>query len=108
MMAKKKKTSPFALGDKVASATLKNLPFVFFLGFLFLLYLGSVNSAQRRILRIQSLRKEVETLRREYNALESEISYNSKLSSVKEEAKKAPLNLRSRGERVHRIIVNDK
>ena len=106
-MAKKKKTPPFAIGDKVASATLKNLPFVLFLGVLFLLYLGSINSAQRRILRIEELRKEVEALRREYNALESEISYNSKLSNVKEEAKKAPLYLSSRGERVHRITLND-
>ncbi len=106
-MAKKKKTPPFAIGDKVASATLKNFPFVLFLGVLFLLYLGSISSAQRRILRIEELRKEVEALRREYNALKSEISYNSKLSSVKEEAGKAPLHLSSRGDRVYRIIVND-
>ncbi len=106
-MAKKKKTPPFAIGDKVASVTLKNLPFVLFLGLLLLLYLGSINSAQRRILRIEELRKEVEALRREYNALESEISYNSKLSRIKKEAGKAPLHLSSRGGRVHRIIVND-
>ncbi len=106
-MAKKKKTPPFAIGDKVASATLKNLPFVLFLGVLFLLYLGSINSAQRRILHIQELRKEVEALRREYNALESEISYNSKLSNVRGEAGKPPLNLRCRGERVYRITLND-
>ncbi len=99
-MAKKKKSSRFAIGDKVADATLKNLPFVFFVGGLVLLYLASISYAQKRIVHIQALKKEVELLRREYTALEAEISYKSIYSQVKKAV--APEKLRSNG---HRLVL---
>ncbi len=99
-MAKSKNKS-LAIGDKVATATLKNLPFVFFLGALLLLYLATISYAQKQIVRIQSLKKEVESLRREYHALEAEISYKSIYSQVKKEV--AAQKLRSSARRLVRV-----
>lgn len=85
-MAKKTKSpgTSLALGSLSARWILHNLPFVLFLGFLATIYIANAHLAERQVRGIQDLQKEVKELRREYNALQSELMTKSKLSEVGE------------------------
>lgn len=82
-MAKKKTLRDYtALGSISAELVLKNLPFVFFLGFLAVVYIANTHFAEKRMREILELQKEVKDLKREYNSLQSEIMFNSRFSEV--------------------------
>ncbi|RMG82706.1 MAG: hypothetical protein D6714_10950 [Bacteroidetes bacterium] len=83
-MAKKLKISGLSPGWGSFSARwlLHNLPFVFFLSFLATIYIANAHLAERQVRNIQRLQREVKELRREYNALQSELMTKSKLSEV--------------------------
>jgi len=85
-MAKKTKISGTSLawGNLSARWILENLPFVLFLGFLATIYIANAHLAERQVRNIQNLQKEVKELRRQCNALQSELMTKSKLSEVGE------------------------
>ena len=85
-MAKKTKIqgNSLALGNLSARWVLHNLPFVLFLGFLAVIYIANAHLAERQVRNIQNLQDDVKELRRQYNALQSELMTKSKLSEVGE------------------------
>ena len=83
-MAKKLNISGTSLGLGNISARwiFQNLPFVLFLGFLATIYIANAHLAERQVRTIQNMQKDVKELRRENNALKSELMTKSKLSEV--------------------------
>lgn len=91
-MAKKKGIkSYFELGYLTSDLVLKNLPFVFFFGFLGTIYIANAHYAERNVREIQVLQKELKELRWYYMSLQSENMYNSKQSVVTGKVKKEGL-----------------
>ncbi len=65
---------------------LKNLPFILFLSFLGVLYIGNGYSAIGTIRRLAKTNMELKELRSEYITLKSELNFKSKQSQVEERA----------------------
>jgi cell division protein FtsL len=104
-MAKKKSFMDYtSFGSKSAEWVLKNLPFVFFLGFLATIYIANGHYAERRIREILTLQKEVKDMKREYNSLKSEIMFNSRYSEISKRVKDVGLE---RPKEPYKIKVND-
>lgn len=91
------------LGSFSAQLILTNLPFVLFLGFLATIYIANSHFAERKVRQIQSMQREIKDLRRQYNALESEIMYQSKLSEVGDRVDDLGLKKTSRG--LRKIVI---
>ena len=108
-MAKKKGASSFRefsmLGSISAQLILTNLPFVLFLGFLTTIYIANTHFAERKVRQIQSLQQEIKDLRRQYNALESEIMLDSKLSEVGDNVGDMGLKKTSKG--LRKIVIEN-
>lgn len=85
-MAKKSILSGTSLAWGTISArwVLQNLPFVLFVGFLATIYIANAHLAERQVRTIQNLQKDVKELKRQSNALKSELMTKSKLSEVGE------------------------
>ena len=60
----------------------QNLPFVFFLTFIGLVYIANVHYAEKKIRHIHQLKSEIKELRTEYIYLESENMYNGTQSQM--------------------------
>jgi len=91
------------LGSISAQLIFRNFPFVLFLGFLTILYIANAHYAEKKVRRIQQLQKEIKDHRRQYNALEAEIMYESKLSEIGENVK--DLGLRKTAKGLKKIVV---
>ncbi|MEM1217393.1 MAG: FtsL-like putative cell division protein [Bacteroidota bacterium] len=94
-----------SIGSMSAELVLKNLPFIFFLGFLATIYIANAHYAERTMRNILSLQKEVRDLQREYNSLQAEIMFNSRYSEVEKSV--AELGLKRIGRQPKKIIVRD-
>lgn len=97
--------SYLAIGSKSASVVLKNLPYVLFLGFLTVVYIANAHFAEKQVRKIQVLQEDVRELKRQYNALKSGITFNSRLRNVGGEVNR--LGLRKIPGRVKRIKLED-
>lgn len=71
-----------SLASLGANWVLQNLPFVFFLGFLALVYIANAHYSDAKLREIQQLQTEVQSLKREYNSLRSQIMFESRYSEV--------------------------
>ncbi len=60
----------------------KNLPFVYFLAFLGIIYIWNVHYAERNIREIQGLKKELKESRWKYMSIKSDVMYQSMPSQV--------------------------
>ena len=80
-----------------------NLPFVFFLFFLGLIYIANANFADKQVRKIQTLEKEIKDLKWRYNAAKAELMFDTKQSEV--ERIVTPFGLRASNQRTKRIIV---
>lgn len=94
-----------AIGSMSASVVLKNLPYVLFLGFLTVVYIANAHFAEKQVREIQVLQSDVRELKRQYNALKSEIMYESRLREVGDDVKR--LGLRKIPGRVKRVALED-
>lgn len=92
-----------ALGSISAHWILHNLPFVFFLGFLAIIYIANAHYAERQVRQIQTLQKEIKDLRREHNALKSEVMDNSRLSKVGKRVEE--LGLKKSAGKAKKIVI---
>ncbi|MCB0518608.1 MAG: hypothetical protein H6577_23345 [Lewinellaceae bacterium] len=103
-MAKQRKPlgDYFAIGSMGASLVLKNLPFVLFLSFLTVIYIANAHYAEKQIRQIQTLQRDVKELKRQYNALKSEIMFKSRLAEIGDEVE--GMGLRKTSGRVKRIV----
>lgn len=68
----------FLKGDGVV----RQLPFMFFISFIALIYIANGYYAESNVRKIDRLNKEVKELRSEYITLKSELNYRSKQSEV--------------------------
>ena len=75
-MATEKKIVRDSLGSSSARWLLQNLPFVFFLGFLTTIYIANSHYAERQVRTIDALKNEIKDLRRQHNALKSDLMYD--------------------------------
>ena len=87
-----------------AELVLKNLPFVFFLGFLTVIYIANSLYAEKKVREILELQAEVKNLKREYNSLQAEIMFNSRFSEVSKKVEE--MGLRRMGRQPKKIIVD--
>lgn len=94
-----------SIGSISAQLIFKNFPFVLFLGFLIILYIANAHYAEKKVRQIQSLQKEIKDYRRQYNALEAEIMYESKLSQIGENVKDMGLRKTARG--LKKVVVEE-
>ncbi|MCB0642212.1 MAG: hypothetical protein KDC44_11255 [Phaeodactylibacter sp.] len=104
-MAKKKTLKDYsALGSISAELVLKNLTFVFFLGFLTIVYIANSLYAEKKVRQILELQSEVKELKREYNSLQAEIMFNSRFSEVSKKVES--MGLRRTGQQPNKILVD--
>ena len=91
------------IGPILSEWVFGNLPFVFFLFFLGLIYIANANFADKEVRHIQNLEKDIKDLKWRYNAAKADVMFNSKQSEV--ERLVDPYNLRATNQRTKRIIV---
>ncbi len=61
---------------------IKNLPYIFFLGFLAILYIANAHYAEKKVRQIQVLQKELKEQRWRYMSMKSDLMYKSKQVEV--------------------------
>ncbi|MEL6923903.1 MAG: FtsL-like putative cell division protein [Bacteroidota bacterium] len=86
-----------------ADLVLKNLTFVGFVAFLLTIYIANAHYAEKQVLEIQRLQKEVKELRWRYMSIKSEMMYNTKQSQVAKAVEDDGLKIRSR--RPKKVVV---
>ena len=106
-MAKKIKSIKdyLAFGTMSADLVLKNLFFVCFLGFLVTVYIANAHYAEKQVIEIQQLQKEVKELRWRYMSIKSTMMYNTKQSQVAKGVSEDGLKIRSR--KPKRVVVKN-
>ena len=80
-----------------------NLPFVFFLTFLGVVYIFNAHSVERKIRKIDTLKDEVNDMRWRYHDIRNEITYGSTQSQIQKRVadlqlkpvEKAPVKIKS-------------
>lgn len=70
----------------------ENLPFILFLAVVALVYIANNHLAEKKIIRINRLSREIKELKWEYLSVKSELMFRSKLSEVSKAVE--PLGLR--------------
>lgn len=107
-MAKKraKKGANEYLPNSTSKWVSTNLPFIFFLGFLAIIYIANARYAEYKVRKIQTLQKEIQKLNWEYMSLKSDLKKNSIESEVAEQVKHK--GLRPLTERPKKIVVKKK
>lgn len=105
-MAKKKSSfrDYSELGHLTSEWILKNLLFVFFLGFLATVYIANAHYAERNVRKIQTLQNELKEMRWFYMSLQSENMYNSKRSEIAKKVREE--NLRATLYKPKKIVVD--
>jgi len=94
------------LGNMSAQWVFNNLPFVFFIFFLSLIYIANAHFSEKRVRQIQSMEKDIKELRWQYMQLKAQVMVDSKQTEVTKMVE--PLGLKNSNERTKRIIVNEK
>ena len=90
-------------GNVSAILVMGNMPFVFFLAFLGIVYIANAHYAERKVRDIQILHEEVEKLSWEYMSLKSDLMQQSIESEL--EKKVAPLGLKELRDSPYKIKV---
>ncbi len=83
----------------------KNLPYVFFVFFLILVFIANNNFAEKQARKIQVLQREINDLKWRYNSAKADVMFSTKQSEV--ENMVAPFALRASNQRTKRIIVKE-
>jgi hypothetical protein len=63
-------------------SVIKSLPFIFYIAFLAVLYIGNAFYAEKKIMQIEKIKKELKELRSESISVKSNLMYLSKQSEV--------------------------
>ncbi|MCB0655417.1 MAG: hypothetical protein KDC57_04735 [Saprospiraceae bacterium] len=77
----------------------RNLPYVYFLCGVGLIYIANAHYAEKKMRRIQHLTKEVEQLRWQYNSLKSDYLYQSTESQIQHNVSSLELSDRNNAPR---------
>lgn len=84
-------------------ALVTNMPFIFFLSALALVYIANSHLAEKKIRRINKLGREIKELRWEYLNVKSELMFRSKMSEVSKAVE--PLGLKVLNNPPQKIVV---
>ena len=87
------------------SAIVKQLPFIVFLVFLAIIYIGNRYHAEKMIRKIVSAREEVKNLRAEQLTTASELMNHSKPSTVEDMVEQRGLGLKQSTKPPYKIVV---
>ena len=93
------------IGKLLSDWIFGNLPFVFFLFFLGLIYIANSNFADKQVRQIQTLEKDIKDYKWRYNAAKSAVMFTTKQSEVQQLVE--PFGLRSSNQRTKRIIIKE-
>ena len=91
------------LGTIMSDWIFGNIPFVFFLFFLGLIYIANSNFADKQVRQIQVLEKDIKDLKWRYNGAKAEVMLSTKQSEI--EKRVEPFGLRASNQRTKRIII---
>ena len=91
------------VGSMLQRWVFANLPFVFFLFFLGLVYIANSHYADKQVRRIQALEKDIKELKWRYNEARAKVMLNAKQSEIEKQV--APFGLESSNQRTKRIIL---
>lgn len=112
-MAKKKsrwqkmsKNLPFAV--EPTHWVMKNLPFIFYIGFLGFIYIANARYAEKKVRKIQTLQKEIQKVSWEYLSIKSDLMLKSMQTEVTKETENRGLNIKELRTPPKKIIVKDK
>lgn len=92
----KKKRQGF-LGNFGSMILYKNLPFLYFLGFLAILYIGNAHYAEKNYRKVASLKKEIKELRWQYLSIKADVMYTSTQSQMEKRVAANNIGLRDDG-----------
>ena len=93
------------VGTMISEWIFGNIPFVFFLFFLTLIYIANANFADKQQRQIQILEKEIKDMKWRYNSAKADLMYDTKQSEVEKIVQ--PYGLRATNQRTKRIIIGD-
>lgn len=82
---------------------LKQLPMIFFLGFIALVYIANAHLSERNVRSIQVLKRDIQELRWQYMSIKADIMYKSKHSEIEDQVRE--IGLRSQNSEPKRIVV---
>ena len=91
------------LGTMMSDWIFSNIPFVFFIFFLGLIYIANSNLAEKQVRQIQVLEKDIKDLKWRYNSAKADVMLSTKQSDI--EKRVAPFGLRASNQRTKRIVV---
>jgi apolipoprotein N-acyltransferase len=94
------------IGTMLSEWIFGNLPFVFFLFFVGLVYIANSNYSQKQVRRVQTLQNELKDLKWRYNAAKADLMLNTKQSEVERDVN--AYGLRASNQRTKRIIIEKK
>ena len=85
------------MGDKTKTITPnswigRNLPYVFFLIFLAMLYIANAHMADKKIRKIDAMREEIKELNWRYMSVKSDLIYQGTYSEISSSVKKSGLS----------------
>lgn len=92
------------IGPMLSEWIFGNLPFVFFLFFLGVIYIANANFADKQVRQVQNLEKDIKDLKWRYNAAKADVMFNTKQSEVEKGIE--AYNLRATNQRTKRIVVD--
>lgn len=93
------------VGTMISEWIFGNLPFVFFLFFLGLIYIANANFSDKQVRTIQTLEKDIKDLKWRYNAAKADLMYDTKQSEIEKIVQ--PYGLRASNDRTKRIIITE-
>ncbi len=91
------------IGPLISEWLFGNLPFVFFLFFLGLIYIANANFADKQVRKIQALEKEIKDFKWRYNSAKADLMFDTKQSEVERIVE--PYGLRASNQRTKRIVI---
>ena len=91
------------IGTMMSGWMFANIPFVFFVFFLGLIYIANSNLADKQVRQIQALEKDIKDLKWRYNGAKAEVMLSTKQSEI--EKRVEPFGLRASNQRTKRIVV---
>jgi hypothetical protein len=93
---KKKKQQGF-LGNFGSMILYKNLPFLYFLGFLAIIYIANAHYAEKNYRKASKLKNEIKELRWQYLSIKADVMYTSTQSQMEKRVARNDIRLRDDG-----------
>ena len=91
------------VGTMMSDWIFGNIPFVFFLFFLCLIYIANSNYGEKQVRQITTLEKDIKDLKWRYNGAKAEVMLSTKQSEI--EKRVEPFGLKATNQRTKRIVI---